>query len=297
MRRASSFLWPLLATCTVETPVGEGSGEQVALDHEAWCQARCVELTECEIDDEPALCVENCVAFLDESFTNKGETCEIAGARLTDCFERFTCDGISVGESCGLSAEESRCVTSGGRTFCDTGWTGPNMGLGTPMECELGYEECSDGKEYVLTCPGDADPPECRCTTDGVTTGRFSPSRSECPHADGKHICGWPMVAIAGEPWSELPVSCAVHNSTVTDVREVVTDCEIWFDDCSDGNTYEIACGSTDSAACTCTINDMQVSTFLPMNAVCPFALDPDGGVAAMNYACGFRIAPPEILP
>jgi hypothetical protein len=227
VKRTSNFFWFLIAACTVDTAVEGGAGEQVALDHEEWREARCVELA------EPLEC---------------------------------------------------------------GGWTAANMGLSTPMDCELGFEQCSDGKEYVLTCPGDTDPRECRCTTDGVTTGRFLLSRGECPYADGEHISGWPMVAISGGPWSELPVSCAMHNSTVTDVREVVTDCEIWFDDCSDGNTYEIECGSTGSVACTCTINGMPVASFQPMNAVCPYALDPDGGVAAMNYACGFKIAPPEIL-
>jgi hypothetical protein len=297
MKRAVYGLFPLLVSaCTVDTLVAEGQDNDPVLDPEAWCEARCVELEECELEDGDTIgCFENCVTYFEEAFTGKGETCEGAGARLANCVERRGCDGVTVGESCGLSAEEMSCVTSDGRTFCDVGWTGPYMGLPAPMECDMGFEECSDGRVYGFSCPGGGDSPECHCRVDGVTVSRISMSRNECRSLDAERICGWPIPNSGVEPWSDLPVSCGTHNSAATDAPEV--DCEIWFDDCSDGKSYAIECDSTGSAECTCMIDAMPVWTFQPMNAVCPYALDPDGGVAAMNYACGFRIAPPEDQP
>src|SRR5262245_25223495 len=106
------------------------------------------------------------------------------------------------------------------------------------------------------------------------------------------------MGNIASEIWSSLPAICATHVATVKDAGEVITACEIYFYYCSGPRqSYRIDCGSTGGAACTCKADGQVVSIFQPMEAVCPFALDPDGGVAAMNYACGFNVALPESGP
>lgn len=285
----------LVTACEIDTNVA-GTDDNLVRDVETWCQARCVELQDCEINDEPLACVERCVEYFAEVSAG-GATCEGASSRLMTCVERHSCGEFSISESCDLSTEETHCATADGRTFCEFPFAARTEG-GDELYCDLGFSGCTDGKEYELLCSGPTVDPECDCTVDGEVTGRFSPSPGPCPEAsEAIRVCGWPLGSDAAELWSSLPVTCGMHNGSVTEGRDVVTGCQLWFDDCSDGKVYEVLCGAEESSPCTCIIDGEDAGSFVPLSDVCPFALDPDGGAAALNHVCGFSIAPPEGQP
>src|SRR6185503_17610417 len=127
-----------------------------------------------------------------------------------------------------------------GQVVCDATYGGASVD-GGPFRCEVGLSDCSDGREYTLSCDGPGDPPDCRCLVDGEVTGSFTPSRLVCPSdLEATQICGWPIAG--GEPGATPPTRCQVAGGSGTAGGAGVSECGIEFDACSDGHNYAVEC-------------------------------------------------------
>lgn len=282
----------LLPACTVNTPVGE---DNVSVDDRlgeglgAWCESNCVKITDCaggELDyDCPAGCGE-----LFGAFAAKNDVCTESGLRLMDCLEEASCSELS-DDACGVVEELGRCNASLGQVVC----TAPRQSKGNampPPPCQLIYDECSSGRVYELSCAG-SGPGECQCMIDGQVTGRFHYEGVSCPQPfEVRQICGWPITPDLTDPPTPSPVSCGSGSSTGAAGGGSVGDCEIFFQECSDGTNYGIICDGATTSMCTCRIDGQQVGDFVSPERICPYVFEPDGGGATLSYACGFSIMP-----
>jgi hypothetical protein len=160
---------------------------------------------------------------------------------------------------------------------------------GFSLSCSVYYDDCSDGRFYSAYCSG-SDPLECDCTIGGISNGRFVHAGLSCPDAyEAREICGWSIRPGSGEPQTR-PVIC--NGGLVIPMAS--GGCELDVVDCSDAGTYGVICdGATN--LCSCLEAGEAVSDFIPSESVCPYLQDPDGGFAAMNAACGFRVAWPDV--
>jgi hypothetical protein len=163
---------------------------------------------------------------------------------------------------------------------------------GTAPTCSVSYDNCADGRFYAVDCAGS----ECSCTIDGTSSGRFRFDDLSCPAPfEARQICAWPIVPWSDEPPTR-PVICNARAVSGSAGGAPVGACEILVGDCENAGTYGVVCdGSTNM--CTCRVDDEPVGDFIASDSVCPYVLDPDGGTAAMNAACGFSVAPPAERP
>jgi len=288
MKRTLSRLVPfLLPACMVDTPAPENAEDRLGAELGSWCESICVKSDDCGGNDDPEACVDACVEYFRETYSDQGDVCEEAAGRVMDCLESASCEVLTSGNACNITAEETRCSGSVGLVACQASF-GSATANGTPLQCEMGFDECSDGKTYRLTCSGPGDPPDCTCTTDGVVTGRFEPSRRECPFPEeASQICGWPF-----SERGHRPTTCQGAASSGVAGGAGVNECEISFGDCSDGNEYAVDCaGPPGAVLCTCEVNGVPLGSFESAAGICDHA-DLDNGSTAANYGCGFNLAP-----
>jgi hypothetical protein len=280
----------LLPACTVDTPIVEGSdrlGERL----EDWCESFCSRGIECDTVDVAEVCPTNCVEYFSETYAGKGEVCSEAAGRLMDCIDAASCNDLRTGEACNIGVEEELCFESQGLFRC---YGGSTAGGGNGI-CNIDFDDCPNGRVYRLTCLGTSDPPECDCSVDGQVTGRFIRDRLECPEDfEAKQICGFPVADAAGEPATPPRTTCESGGGATNGAGAGFYDCQASFVRCSDGHYYEVICeGPPGAVSCYCSIDGEHLDQNLSPAGVCPFLDDPDGGVIATNYLCGFRIVPP----
>jgi hypothetical protein len=290
MRYSTYLVVLLLPACTVDTPVVEGN-TRLGEDLGPWCESLCGTYAECEASPVEETCPADCVAYFTDTFVGKGDVCEKAALRVMDCFDTVSCDDLRVENACNIHTEETRCLADSGQVICDaTDSSGqPN---GAPLACDMGYSDCSDGKEYRLSCSTPVDATICQCFVDGAVTGTFLLTDAVCPmDNDPKQICGWPIPNGQGEPSLSPPPRCGLIGSSGSGEPG---DCMLSFDDCTDGQSYGVTCDALSGVpACRCEINGVSIGFSGSPDAVCPFANgDDDSGAVAVNYACGFNLAP-----
>jgi hypothetical protein len=273
----------------VDTPIVEGTEDRLGADLSAWCDSFCVKAAECDVDKVDGACVSDCVGYFLTNFANRGDTCSQAGLRVMDCYDQASCADLNGPDTCNILDEEALCAGAPGPVVCDA--VDNSVGVnGAPFECARGLSDCSDGRVYSLECSGPGDPPDCHCLVDGQSTGRFSPSRLECPSdLEAIQICGWPIVRAENPDAPPPPTIGVIGGSSPSNGVE----CSIEYTECSDGHNYVVACdGSAGAVVCECSIDGAPEGSYLSPNGICPYEFDPFGAVVAANYACGFNIAP-----
>jgi hypothetical protein len=282
VKRIVSLVAVLLPGCVVDTPVVEGEQDRLGKDLGAWCASMCDRFDACD-DAPPDDCASTCVESFTSVFVGKSSACQQAGLRVMDCVDGATCE---TSKHCSITEEEdAACSDSADETTCQESFISrqPTQGF----DCAVGFNVCSDGKEYSLDCVGAGDSPECTCAVSGRPTGRFSPSALACPSAEEAiQICGWPIFT-----GSELPpTNCG---STAAELPfSNPAECAVWYDDC-DGRDLEVRCvGTVGNVVCECNIDGQTVGSYESPYGICPFIEDPDSGSVAANYGCGFKIAP-----
>jgi hypothetical protein len=278
-----SLVAVLLPACTVDTPVVEGDKDPLGDDLGAWCTSMCDRLDAC--DDVPReVCAGSCVENFTAIFSGRSSACQAAGRRIRACVDGATCETL---EACSITEEEdSACAEVVAGTTCDEPFTSgqPTQGF----ECAVGWDVCSDGKEYSLECVGESDSPECTCVVGGHATGRFTPSGFVCPSAvEAIRICAWPFVN-----WNEPPqTECDLNGGELPVLNPA--ECAAQYTVCSDARDYEVRCGgSVGEVVCACIVDGQMVGSYQSSTGICPFIEDPDSGRVEANYGCGFRIAP-----
>ena len=289
------FLPFLLTACAIDTPVAESSArfdDRLGDDLEPWCESWCDKLAGCGLNDED--CSENCFYGYTTSFIGKGEICEESALSLMDCYDEASCAEIT-NDACSSRLARDRCSASQGGISCtpsgsgNSGGTGGAGGSSGASSCEVHYDDCEDGRTYQVSCTG-ADPRECHCLIDDASSGRFRWDRGGCPEAfQARQICAWPIIPSSDEPQTR-PVPCAARIVIPAAGGGSTSTCEFHYDDCFNGAAYGIVCDAG-TGMCTCLEDGEPVGAFISADAVCPYILDPDGGTAALNAACGFLIS------
>jgi hypothetical protein len=272
----------LIPACALDTPVAESEArfdDPLGEDLEPWCESACEKSTNCGRNEDD--CAEKCIDSFTRWFIGKGEICEAIALGVMDCFDTVTCSQLAAG-ACDSEAID-RCEASQ-QVSCTSHGMGDGESDGNSLTCSAFYDRCTDGRYYAVECAG-SDPLECSCTIDGTTGGRFRFNRGSCPESfEAREICAWPIV-----PWSGEPTTPPVICNAVT-VNGPAGACQIDVGDCADAATYGVICDGA-TKMCTCLVDGEAVRDFIASESVCPYVLDPDGGAAALNAACGFSIA------
>jgi hypothetical protein len=284
--------------CMVNTDVAGGPDISASNDFHVRCERACARFTECGMN-ESVDCTGDCVTYFSETFfVNRGDACKEGGNRLLDCLIDASCNELSEEYSCNIQSEEDHCAFHNGEVLCRSESISTS-GDGGPLDCDVGLGECSDNREYELRCSPD-DSPECQCLVGGDLIGRFKvkPSYLHCPETtDAKQICGWPIPNAKGDPYLPELVYCTSGGSQGSGAPN---DCMAIFENCSDGKDRAVICDdSMGLPGCRCMEGDDFVGlpeSGIDLDPICPFLQDDDGGVVAINYGCGFRIAPPNYL-
>jgi hypothetical protein len=303
MKHFLSRLVPiLLPACMVDTPVVEGDADRLGEDLGAWCDTTCARVYQCQEEEVPEECQSTCIEYFSETFAGRTDVCAAAGLRLIECFDEASCTELTGSNGCNQQQEEGLCLASVGLVSCNLESGGISAGgAGTagsagappvPTSCDIGLSECSDFRNYVLSCTGLGDVAVCECSINGYGHGRFALNGTTCPESlEATQICGWPIFQGAlGDPDESPPVTCRAGSSTGSAGGGPVAECEMSFAECSDGREYDVICqGSAGSVECGCLVDGEVVGSSTSATGICPFINE---GPVAANYACGFRIAP-----
>ena len=315
------LLLPCLAACQVDNDIADdgesGSAEaRVAAKSADFCTAQCERLSQCDIDGlvgDPEQCIVGCQELFEEEFLHLGEACAEAGERYMGCISRSTCDDFANNSKiCELSdAEEDACdegdmppmggggvpteappSDTGGPAICGAGVGGGSApGAGT-FSCNTGWEDCSDGHTYSLSCiESEQGPPACTCFFDGNQTGIFSLVDLSCPSdSDAKVACGFWVVGTDDYPASPDPrvrVTCQGASGGGGPIDG--NGCFLDYSDC-EGSSYHVECtGSGGTEHCTCYVDGEPTGSFRDPHGFCP-STGTDEELERVNAGCGWYV-------
>ena len=154
------------------------------------------------------------------------------------------------------------------------------------FDCAVGFDVCSDSKEYSLECFDGGDLPECECVVNGNTTGRFTPTRLLVLRQPKPFGFARGRSSTENEPPQTW---CDLSDGELPGFNPA--ECAAQYTVCSDGHEYEVRCsGSAGNVVCACIVDGLMVGSYQSPTGICPFVDDPDSGRIEANTAAASRL-------
>ncbi len=319
------LFFPLVPSCLVDNSIADdntvSSAETRVADRESdWCESICTKLascptSECVCDSEgncdcvespdAAACASDCGDWVAE-FLGHGEDCAAAGERLMDCFSAASCEAISNGSACALTAEEEAFCdaddpppsnTGLGPATCQLGSGSGSAGGAAVFACETSSQECSDGQNYAVSCTiNSAGAVMCNCFLNDIRVNTFSPAEAVCPSMEDINVgCGFWLADPNAHPERLDPTVAVACNGAsggggpAPGVSEF--GCTTMRGGCEDGHSYTTRCALVDGVpTCDCEVDGQVQSSFHVPDSVCPGLTGTTEELQRINAGCGWYI-------